>query len=225
MAADTSKMDATHRAAAARWVDRSLPNISKQLRETLIRKQIKFTTDLVHLEERDKDVYRRFMERLEKREEHAERDKLEYGQFMERLEEGDEQAYQILFPALEDQQRDANRGCTKLDEEFLQLIKLRDKRLAKNARVEYIDGKKYEWSPGAVADQRSASLSATFAPTPNYYGVLDDSDDAVRATSAQQSRGTINREQEAALVINRPTDSKHRAIKIDGDRHPVRTGP
>ena len=147
MAADTSKMDATHRAAAARWVDRSLPNISKQLRETLIRKQIKFTTDLVHLEERDKDAYRRFMERLEKREEHAERDKLEYGRFMERLEEGDEQAFQILFPALEEgphQQRDANGGCTKLDEEFLQLIKLRDKRLAKNARVEYIDGEKYE---------------------------------------------------------------------------------
>ena len=64
--------------------------------------------------------------------------------------------------------RSTNSGCIKLDKEFLQLIKLRDERLAKNARVEYINGKKYEWSAGTVAAQRRSSLSSTFAPTPNY---------------------------------------------------------
>ena len=41
------------------------------------------------------------------------------------------------------------------EEGFLQLIKLRNARLAKNARVKYINGKRYECEPGTVADQRT----------------------------------------------------------------------
>ena len=43
-------------------------------------------------------------------------------------------------------------------EGFQRLIKLRDERLAKNPRVEYIDGRKYVWAPGAVADQCNATM-------------------------------------------------------------------
>ena len=88
----------------------------------------------------------------------------------------------------------ASSGSIKVDEEFLKLIELRDARLAKNARVEYIDGKRYEWAPGNVAGQRNSSLSATFAPTPNFYDVLDD---AVCTPSVPPSAGpNVNREQQ-----------------------------
>ena len=95
-----------------------------------------------------------------------------------------------------------NSGSSKPDEELLKLIKLRDARLAKNARVEYINGEKYEWSPGNVAGQRNSSLSSTFAPTPNFYDVLND---AVCTPPVQRSAGPkINREQEKALVVTSP---------------------
>ena len=68
-------------------------------------------------------------------------------------------------------------GCAKLEEGFLRLIELRNERLAKNRRVEYIEGKKHVWAPGKVAGRSSSSISATFAPTPNRYSVLDEWDD------------------------------------------------
>ena len=71
-------------------------------------------------------------------------------------------------------------------EGLLRLIKMRDERLAKNARVEYIDGKKYTWAPGTVANQRNASISSTFAPTPNRYGALNDWDDEDCAETASR---------------------------------------
>ena len=86
----------------------------------------------------------------------------------------------------------ASSGSITPDEEFLKLIELRDARLAKNARVEYIDGKRYEWAPGNVAGQRNSSLLATFTPTPNFYDVLDD---AVCTPSVPLSAGqNVNRE-------------------------------
>ena len=98
--------------------------------------------------------------------------------------------------------RATNSGSITPDEEFLKLNELRDAKLAKNARVEYINGKKYEWSPGNVAGQRNSSLSSTFAPTPNFYDVLDD---AVCTPPVQRSAGPkINREQQKALVVTSP---------------------
>ena len=79
----------------------------------------------------------------------------------------------------------------KLDAEFQRLIALRDERLAKKARIEYINGKKYEWSPGSVADQRSSSISSSFAPTPNYYRTLRDWDNAECTPSVQHYNDLI----------------------------------
>ena len=103
-------------------------------------------------------------------------------------------------PKQQHPERSNDSGCAKSDEAFLRLIALRDKRLAKNARVEYIDGKRYEWAPGMVADRRSSSISSTFAPTPNRYGILGAWDDADSA------------------------ETTHRAVRFDeqGVRHPTR---
>ena len=120
-----------------------------------------------------------------------------------------------------------------MDEEFLKLIELRDARLAKNARVEYIDGKRYEWAPGNVAGQRNSSLSLTFVPTPNFYDFLDN---AVCTPSVPPSAGpNVNREQQKALALAIPTSSlvhkisqptgSRRTVNIAGKRHPTRKGP
>ena len=78
------------------------------------------------------------------------------------------------------------KGCAKLEEGFLRLVKLRDERLAKNRRVEYIDGKKHVWAPGTVAGRSSSGISATFAPTPNRYSVLNEWDDDKCAGTTQR---------------------------------------
>ena len=107
-----------------------------------------------------------------------------------------------------------------LEEGYLKLIKLKDKRLAKNARVEYINGRKYEWGPGNVAGQCNSSLSSTFAPTPNFYDVLEDSDDAVYTPSVQRSNGpTINREQQKALIITSPRQFPATSKRLNDPNH------
>ena len=73
-----------------------------------------------------------------------------------------------------------------MEEGFLRLIKLRNERLAKNRRVEYIDGKKHVWAPGTVAGRSTASITDTFAPTPNRYSALNEWDDDECAGAPQR---------------------------------------
>ena len=85
------------------------------------------------------------------------------------------------------------------------------------AGVEYIDGRKYEWSPGTIASTQSADVASIFEPTPNYYEALDS------CLPSVSTGNETNRPQSEASTISTSTPPSvsartARALGADTDR-------